>query len=1460
MPLSILSYVTLNFYNYAHAIVSQLSASLTADVQNEFKTNKKGRSFSEIQDELLSNKIQEISQKSTSTLTNEDAEAQIQKIKNSNLYKSSVVASSIFPSASLISESELSEIERLRSNIGKQVFDADKFFQNLQEELQKSSKKYGAQGVTKKLIEESFLIPLDVLKSQINTIGELAKVYGQLTTAAENKLAVEKELLSTDQFQKSNLDAELRLKQSQKQYENEVRGGAFTFAQGVSEKIINYMGTGVTPEYSKQIYDKFAGLKQNLYNPQKSTQENLTDLKSFIQNLKTNGLENQGGTEEEIKKRKETVESLTKEVEKFYEMQKIMEAQRDSRNYQIKLENLNTAIIQQQNFFYNKRKDLILSEVNIMQKAIALDEKRASLRNQASDLGFQRSVSLTPTVQRENVTALRDALTQIQRDTESRSFEDRKANLTDLQTAQNFILQRLQGNTAIEQLNKLPKNGQTIDLKEVFNRVLELENKGLSDRVTESARQFSSTIVNASEEVKNNFIKIIQAMPMTPEQRGELNKQISGENFLSNIETFPQRLNANNPYFKDYLKANKNNITKLAQDQTAPKSSDTASQQGDLPTKLASAQTAPKSSDTASQQGDLNKQRIELAVSAIVRNRINYTLEKETQIAQAKIAAEQKANELSKQRLEEEIKIRDLRFQVSNEDLKITDLQKQRAQLAYTSSTVGPDAARREQKEKAAVDIANREKVLSAMSSLRDKISPEEYQGMIKGSSDMNTDQLIDSYTQKLNKAQGNVFSNPLDLLKLSDAALDAGKALSLLADTSLTLEKKLNKPSNEEFIGPPSPQNIEYEQKKEKLRDDLEKRIKEQTDASKVKLDDQQITKENVKKSLNLDTYVSKKGSSDEEARLAKQKVENFDTTNYTFSGGVQKSLNTMQDNVNTFKNKLGEEIPNAFRDGLVGAMKGAMDMTKPFKQSMLEVANTFLGRINDKIMGNLADKVTGSLFSPLGLASGGPITGGSGNKDDVPAMLMGGEYVINKSAVSKYGPTFFNALNSGKIKKFASGGWVESDITKYQDPNSTVPYGQKRDQGLSFDEKGSVIGMDSYTGSQENKADALKRAQSDYYARNAQNGQGGFYMPGQNGMGGIVGQRNLLAFATQQTTGTQFDKISGSGNAASIDIGAGSSNLSLFALRDQGNIRNQEYQKSKEQAKDLYFGGVEAAKEKANKEEEIRQEQERLKQEARTKERQMYQGIIRQMATTAAMAGISALGSAALGGGSNAVKAANAQAMENGGKELSGMDKFKTFAGGMWSGGTINKETAGGLANAFNSSGYKSFQGFASGKNTYLFKGNSVVGGSDYGWQQQYNRPGGYWSSNSVYMRAAGGYVPGNGMGDNVPTMLNGGEFVMSKQAAQNIGMNKLQQMNSTGKSQGGDSDAIVAKLDELVEKLSAVGSVNITVNSDSNKSSEKSNDSNSNEQTKELARKIKEVVLNVLRDEKRLGGMLR
>ena len=127
--------------------------------------------------------------------------------------------------------------------------------------------------------------------------------------------------------------------------------------------------------------------------------------------------------------------------------------------------------------------------------------------------------------------------------------------------------------------------------------------------------------------------------------------------------------------------------------------------------------------------------------------------------------------------------------------------------------------------------------------------------------------------------------------------------------------------------------------------------------------------------------------------------------------------------------------------------------------------------------------------MFSKGGVvrrSDGGEVFGGSGTKDDVPAMLNSGEYVIRKSAVNKYGKDFLSSINEGTVKQRNQGGMAgPADPTRKLD---------------------------------------------------AQSGEGGFLISslGQAGTfeaGAITGRDNLMSFATQSGTSGARDVIQSTG-----------------------------------------------------------------------------------------------------------------------------------------------------------------------------------------------------------------------------------------------------------------------------------------------------------------------------------------
>ena len=94
------------------------------------------------------------------------------------------------------------------------------------------------------------------------------------------------------------------------------------------------------------------------------------------------------------------------------------------------------------------------------------------------------------------------------------------------------------------------------------------------------------------------------------------------------------------------------------------------------------------------------------------------------------------------------------------------------------------------------------------------------------------------------------------------------------------------------------------------------------------------------------------------------------------------------------------------------------------------------------------------GLLSLLTGRNKGGLITGGSGKRDDVPTLLTGGEFVVRKGAVEKYGTQFFEGLNAGRVGQMQRGGFFTPGT-----------YGQGAIKG-----KGNLLDFatQSYTGGQ--------------------------------------------------------------------------------------------------------------------------------------------------------------------------------------------------------------------------------------------------------------------------------------------------------------------------------------------------------------------------------------------------------
>ena len=129
------------------------------------------------------------------------------------------------------------------------------------------------------------------------------------------------------------------------------------------------------------------------------------------------------------------------------------------------------------------------------------------------------------------------------------------------------------------------------------------------------------------------------------------------------------------------------------------------------------------------------------------------------------------------------------------------------------------------------------------------------------------------------------------------------------------------------------------------------------------------------------------------------------------SFADGSKSAGEAFNDFITGIARKIQNRAIDLAVDQLFGAIFGSQ-------------SNSVLGAIG-KAFGSGTGKARGGLIKKY--AVGGKVMGGSGFRDDVPALLNNGEYVIKKASVNKYGETFFNNLNTGQIPRYNSGNYVK-------------------------------------------------------------------------------------------------------------------------------------------------------------------------------------------------------------------------------------------------------------------------------------------------------------------------------------------------------------------------------------------------------------------------------------------------
>lgn len=139
-------------------------------------------------------------------------------------------------------------------------------------------------------------------------------------------------------------------------------------------------------------------------------------------------------------------------------------------------------------------------------------------------------------------------------------------------------------------------------------------------------------------------------------------------------------------------------------------------------------------------------------------------------------------------------------------------------------------------------------------------------------------------------------------------------------------------------------------------------------------------------------------------------------------FTDGFKYNTFDMYKDLNQYATDFGD----TFKDAVKGAFAEFQNGTKSAKEALVDLGLSIARNIGNKAFDIGLNNILGATLGNLkfsnggqvkGYSTGGVVTGGSGVKDDVPAMLTDGEYVVKRAAVKEYGTDFLDQVNQKKV-----------------------------------------------------------------------------------------------------------------------------------------------------------------------------------------------------------------------------------------------------------------------------------------------------------------------------------------------------------------------------------------------------------------------------------------------------------
>ena len=165
----------------------------------------------------------------------------------------------------------------------------------------------------------------------------------------------------------------------------------------------------------------------------------------------------------------------------------------------------------------------------------------------------------------------------------------------------------------------------------------------------------------------------------------------------------------------------------------------------------------------------------------------------------------------------------------------------------------------------------------------------------------------------------------------------------------------------------------------------------------------------------------------------------------------------------------------------GFIGDLRQGVSASQALSNALGKVVDKLIDVALNSVFDNIGKGggggltgIFGTIGKLLGFASGGHVSGpGTGTSDSIPARLSDGEFVVNARA-TKQNRAMLEAMNSGRIPAFASGGMVNPTPI-------SAPSFASGSSGRSGDIKiSSTVNVNASGGTPEQNADLAKKTQA--------------------------------------------------------------------------------------------------------------------------------------------------------------------------------------------------------------------------------------------------------------------------------------------------------------------------------------------------------------------------------------------